>query len=352
MDYSDGSCASLLLEPQRTNLITYSEDFSQSYWGKLGLGVASAPSVTSNTSISPSGEQNASRVIFDLNGGTSASDRSIIRVSESTSSARVFSIYIKSFDGTDQQISLHIGSELALFTVTSEWKRYTFSISSGVTFIGFGLKGTNGVDVSDVLFYGAQLEVGSYPTSYIPSNSGSQTTRSADVCNNAGTTATFNSTEGVLFAEIAALYDDLTTNRGIAISDGTSSNRVLIYYSNDSNQINAIYTYNGTTQVNITKVLSDSTQFTKFAFKYKENDCAFWIDGIEVGTDNTATAFAADTLDTLNFDSGSGGSDFYGKTKQLMTFNEALSDEELSDLTGQVNLSFNNLATFYNYTIL
>ena len=35
-----------------------------------------------------------------------------------------------------------------------------------------------------------------------------------------------------------------------------------------------------------------------------------------------------------------------------MVFNEALSDEELSDLTGQINTSFVQLANFYNYTIL
>jgi hypothetical protein len=77
------------------------------------------------------------------------------------------------------------------------------------------------------------------------------------------------------------------------------------------------------------------------------------MNGSLIASDTSGSTFSANTLNVLIFAGYSGTSqEFYGKTKQLMTFNEALSDEELSDLTGQVNLSFNNLATFYGYTIL
>ena len=170
-----------------------------------------------------------------------------------------------------------------------------------------------------------------YPTSYIPTTS-TAVTRVADAASKTGISSLINSTEGVLYAEIAALYYD-GNNRAIAISDGTSSNRVLVFYTTTTNQITARYTYSDTTQVSISETLTDSTQFIKFAFKYKENDCAFWINGIKVGTDNTATAFAADTLDSLRFDSGAGSSDFYGKVQNLMVFPSALSDTELLALT-------------------
>ena len=55
LDYSDGSCPSLLLEPQRTNNILYSESLSPSDWVKFNAGSATTPIVTDNYAISPSG---------------------------------------------------------------------------------------------------------------------------------------------------------------------------------------------------------------------------------------------------------------------------------------------------------
>jgi hypothetical protein len=66
------------------------------------------------------------------------------------------------------------------------------------------MHGTNRQKSSGVFIWGAQLEVGSYPTSYIVSNSGSATTRVAETANNSGDASTFNDSEGVLMAEISA----------------------------------------------------------------------------------------------------------------------------------------------------
>ena len=55
IDFTDGT-GSLLLEPQRTNLLTYSEDFTQ--WDKN-----SGTTITSNSVISPDGTQNATKVV-------------------------------------------------------------------------------------------------------------------------------------------------------------------------------------------------------------------------------------------------------------------------------------------------
>ena len=119
-------------------------------------------------------------------------------------------------------------------------------------------------------------------------------------------------------------------------------------YSSTSNQIRSYIRVNGATQ-SLTHTLTDETQYNKIAIKYKDTH-EIWVNGSKVAS-SSLTLLPID-INLLTFDNGAGGGDFYGKTKQLMVFNEALSDEELSDLTGQVNLSFNNLATFYNYTIL
>ena len=58
LDYTGGGCPSLLLEPLSTNLITYSEDFSDASWIKADC------SVVSNFGVSPSGQTNASKLTF------------------------------------------------------------------------------------------------------------------------------------------------------------------------------------------------------------------------------------------------------------------------------------------------
>ena len=52
-----------------------------------------------------------------------------------------------------------------------------------------------------------------------------------------------------------------------------------------------------------------------------------------MSTDSSGTTFAADLLNELAFDNGGGGNLFLGKIKQLIVFNEALSDSELATLT-------------------
>ena len=68
----------------------------------------------------------------------------------------------------------------------------------------------------------------------------------------------------------------------------------------------------------------------KIAFKYKENDFALWINGVEVATDTSGSAPIG--LSQLNFDRGDGAQKFEGKAKALAVF-PILTDAELQSLT-------------------
>ena len=187
----------------------------------------------------------------------------------------------------------------------------------------------NGTD--GLYIWGAQLEVqNSFATSYIPTN-GSTVTRLQDAAFGAGSSDLINSTEGVLYAEIAALADDNST-RVIQLSDGTNSNRMFIGYWSLSNEIRMLVQVGGVTQAFSGNTSYDILDFNKIAFKYKESDFALWINGTEIITDTSGVTFPIGTLTQLDFDSN-GSAIFFGKTKCVAVFKEALTDAELTCLT-------------------
>jgi len=384
LDYSGGaSCASLLLEPQSTNLITKSVNWDN--WSEIRT------TLSFEQETSPSGNQDASLLVDSTDNNTHIS-QAIYYTSLGTSDV-TWSLFAKkqnnryislrlqddaaNVSGNTNYIIANYDLENGTVTDTLEigtptnayadiqqygngWYRLIISMNkkSGITRtdlqirlckdgIAKTVEAFAGTGNDGNYFYGFQLEELSYPTSYIPT-SGSTVTRTADVCNNAGTSATFNDSEGVLFAEIAALSDDLTY-RQISLTESSGGGDVLtLDYSSTSNQIRSYIRVNGTTQ-SLTHTLTDETQYNKIAIKYKDTH-EIWVNGSKVAS-SSLTLLPID-INLLTFDNGAGNGDFYGNTKQLMVFNEALSDEELSDLTGQVNDSFVQLANFYNYTIL
>lgn len=312
----NSGCGSWLFEPQSTNLVPYSEDFSDSSWA----GAQTNATVTASTNVNPSG--NSGTYLVEYVTGNQLGVVTTVTAGLSYTG----SFYVRNVSGSGAITLRDVNNVTTPFTATSEWQRFSVTgVASGAGRIYINILTTG--DVIEV--WGAQLEQQSYATSYIPT-SGSTVTRNQDVCTNGGSLATINSTEGVLYAEIAALANDGVTRR-LAISDGTSANRVFVAYDQFTNSIQFVVSSGGAVVVNQTFTISDVTQFSKLAIKYKLNDCSFWIDGIKVGTDTTATMPIG--LNQVIFAQGDIARPFYGKTKCVAVWKEALSDEELADLT-------------------
>jgi hypothetical protein len=195
-----------------------------------------------------------------------------------------------------------------------------------------------GVSGETVDIWGFQIEIGLYLSSFIPTTTvGSITTRSADAAN--GAEATFNDSEGVLYANIAQLQT--SSGSYIAIYDGSIFNRITIGVEGGNAQI-----YRNTSGV-VNSYISNNLEYNKIAVKYTSTATQLYVNGL-LHT-NSTTAPAMTGLNRLAFDSGAGSQNFYGNTKELMTFNEALSDTELEYLTSY--RSFNEMATEQLYTI-
>ena len=250
-----------------------------------------------------------------------------------------------------QSTNLYLNSE-TLFTQNNTTLASTYTVSfygtgtitfSGTyngTLIGTGLNnrvsltfttasGTLISTVSGTCTKG-QLENLTYPTSYIPT-SGAISTRLRDLSGNSGNTVLINSTEGVLYVDFAA-YSTQNT-REITLSDGTSSNRIIISYNSNNRLDVNLYTSGGYQAIFNYTGISDSTAFNKIAFKYKENDCSLWVNGVEVGVDTNAPIMPIG-LDILNLASSNGATNImYGKVNAVAVFKTALTDEQLTALT-------------------
>jgi len=346
LDYSGGaSCPSLLLEPQRSNVVTQSEYFDASQWTHY------FSTISSNDSTSPDGFENATR-------WTSTASGTFLTTSLSISDPCNLSVFVKYVDHPYIQLySGASGGDYANFDIQNNtigasgyntsnekiesygngWYRIscTFSnVSAGSTArIGFAQSltenwgGLNTSAAGDVLIYGAQLESGSYPTSYIPTY-GSSVTRSADVMNITSATDIIGQTEGTIFWDFQ--LDVLVTgNEAILYLDNGAgfSNNIWIYRAPSA--LDASIYIGGVAQASFFKSLSTTGQY-KCALTYANNNCAFFVNGVQVGTTDTSCNIPATNrimmgTTPVSFDTS--------LTKQVLLFKTRLTDAECIALT-------------------
>jgi hypothetical protein len=332
IDYTNGT-GSLLLEPQSTNLLPYSEDFS--FW--------SSNEVTTQTGfLAPDGSSNATKVV-------STGSNSYIVKSGGVFGNYARTIYAKTVSGTGTlQLLSHNTNTNNSFTITENWQRFELNSTTEIASNFYAVDFRGSSTLSEVIIWGAQAENLSYATSYIPT-SGSTVTRDAEVCNNSGSSDLINSTEGVLYAEIAALDND-GTNRSISISDGTDANRIELRLATTDDRIQYNARTSSVTQASIFTDSYDVLSFNKIALLYKDNDFRLFVNGTKVATDTSGTAPTG--LKELAFDLGDGSNDFHGNVKSVAVFKEALDNDQLERLTGEGYETFNLLAQANNYTII
>ena len=343
IDYTNGSCPGLLVEPQRTNLLTYSNDFIDTAWVKLNC------SITANNTTSPDGNVNASKLTSTVAGNF------LYNAVTTANGIYTFSCFVKKLDTDNINISVTdfaTGSSFGIFNFTTglftlvvnggSWTNTTanvISLQNGWFKISLTSQKNAGTVVSSridsfdvgtsVYIYGAQLEAGSYPTSYIPTVSTS-ITRNADVISKTGISSLIGQTEGTAFVDFYAKgkYDAL--NMLLLISDGTSANMFYIALTDGKFEVymqsssTPQFVYSGAT------ILNENSR-NKIAIGYANNDIILYHNGVQLTTDATATIPTTSSIrlgsylsDSFLYNSGINSAQLY-KTR--------LTNTELAQLT-------------------
>jgi hypothetical protein len=191
-------------------------------------GHGSRITITNNDTISPNGELTAGKATGDGTGSSYVFDGHTL----TNGATYTISIFVKKIINISSfVINIFGGVGAANFNLVDKtvnsisgdftsakiedygngWLRcsgtLTLSSSTGNKNIGYGLFNYNG---DQYYIWGAQLEVGNYPTSYIPTTSAA-VTRNADKISKTGISSLINSTEGVLFIETKGFVDTHTT---------------------------------------------------------------------------------------------------------------------------------------------
>ncbi len=315
LDYSNGGCPSLLLEPERTNLITYSEDFSQSDWSIFDA------SKSANSVVSPDGTLNGARITA-LPGNNKVFQQ-LVTVSADPLNNRVFtgSIYIKSSSVTSCFLRVGSTTNTNAITISNEWQRFEAQYTLGATFtaVRLGIALNNEGDEVDVAF--GQVEQGSYATSYIPTN-GSSVTRSADSCSQTVPDGIIGQTEGVVYMDFLSVNNFYGNSGSLFEIKEDNNNRINIYFSNGTPRLFGIEDSSGV----FNQVLSLTTgSVCKLAIKYNSTSTKVFING--------SLSHTLNGINNIAFSDFSFLSNNNINYNEIKLYNTALTDQELQALT-------------------
>jgi hypothetical protein len=299
-----GESLGLLVEEARTNLVLRSEEFDNASWTKIGT------TVTPDVSQSPTGNTTADLVEVVTSGGSKSVLCNI--ASLTASSNYTLSFYAKAGASSTVVAGLFTVAFLGqyAFTLTGAGSVSTgvAGVSASITLAGNGWyrcqltatttgtsvtvliypNSTTNVIGNSVYLWGAQLEAGTFATSYIPTTS-STATRAADVASMTGTnfSSWYNVPEGSVFANYRCFantaYPDVFN-----ISDGTNANRQQ-QFIDGSNGFTTFREVVSSTQQGITSQVSTINSEIKSVGAYSSIGLVLTLNGLNPSTNANAT---------------------------------------------------------------
>jgi len=342
-----GGCPSLLLEKQSTNLVTYSEQFDNAGWLQQG-----GATITANQAVSPDGTQNADKLNVDIQAYSYA-----YQTISATTAIYTESIFAKK--GTKNWLFILnttgggargwfnvntgvVGTIASGYTGTitdvgNGWYRCTLTNTTSEygNYVGFGfVDADNTVTPTSTGYgylWGAQLEVSSYPTSYIPTTSATAT-RVADACFKTGISSLIGQTEGVIF------YDGVLTGisnpyANLINSEKNTTGSFSIGHSSTGVMLATLFV-NSNAIVNFNVGSFAVGTRTKIAFAYKSGSFALYVNGTQLAT-SAATFTPIENMDDIYIGDVTTYFNYKENTQvnQVALFTTRLTNAELASLT-------------------
>jgi hypothetical protein len=330
LSYMYGSCPALLLEPQRTNLNLQSNDISNSGWAKINV------SVTGNSTTSPDGGANASLISVGVD-ASALRHRNYYNISPSYTSGTTYtwSIYAKKnahdwmqmlFQTTAFDIAAWANFDLnngvvgntggavvtaRIQSVGNGWYRCSITSTATITATAttevLAINNTNGgrypsyqsLSAQDVYYlWGAQVEVGAYPTTLIVTTTATAT-RLADIFtrNNIYTNGLISASGGTWFVELKnniSYTRDGTMRLGIGDTSNLLTNSIYLIPSSVGRYV-IVKTISNPTPNNTT-LYTTTTDNVKAAIKWNGSTADVFVNGVK---QVSATPFTTTAMEFL-----------------------------------------------------
>ena len=371
LDYSGGaSCPSLLLEPQRANILTQSEYFQSNVFA------IDRTTATPNAGTSPQGVDNAYLIQED---SANLYKRILVNgIAISASTTYTYSLFVKPYGATrhiywmtqsgGDAVYAHFnmtnfsvnevanngsatGASASIEPYEDGWYRISLTGNLGsaafvynqfyiedVVGTGFNPLSYQGDGNSGFYMYGWQIEAGSYKTSYIPTYGVSQT-RAFDDCRKTGISSLIGQTEGTLFGELTFKSAE-PTNRLFSIT-GTDWNSVgSIRFDIISLKPQATIRSLGGEPAKIIGTQDINVgSLVKFALVYTSTTLKMFVNGAQIGSTATLIGSLPSPINEITINALGGGftnalqNNQLNPYKQALVFKTALTDSEAIALT-------------------
>jgi hypothetical protein len=361
LDYPLGGiangCPALLVEPSAQNICLQSADFNTTWTTAAGA------TVNTNTAISPDGTQNADTI--NLAAVADSRINQIITVANSTTytiscfyknialtAGQTFNMRFNNFASAPNNLLATATIDLVAGTATfavggtagtgfsgtatgrvenygNGWYRVsmTFTVgTAGGNAGGFQPAQVGSATARSFYAWGAQFEVGSVATSYIPTTT-QAITRGADLVSKTGVSSLIGQTEGTLYWEGSLGQIDK-----IFFSIGASTTETIRFETRSNGLMEFSVVSGGSSQCTIvTSGAITIGQFYKIAGAYKQNDFIFYVNGVQVGFDNSGTIPTA--LAQMQFSSSATANLSIQRCRALALHPTRLTNAQLQALT-------------------